>query len=302
PARLLAVAASAEMHSEHPLAAAIVMGARIRGTALADPERLTAVPGRGVVATLAGRTVILGTPALLAEHGVMISALEGERAPLEAAARTVVAVAEDGQALGLLGVSDALKADAAATVASLTRAGLEVWLVTGDNAWTAHAVAHESGIAAEHVRAEVLPDEKGALVDELQRRGRVVAMIGDGINDAPALARSDLGVAMGGGADIALEASDITLVGGGLAGVPLALRLARRTMQVIRQNLFWAFAYNTLGIPIAAGLLYVFLRPGGPVGPVLGWSGTLNPMVASLAMALSSVSVVSSSLRLRTFR
>jgi P-type Cu+ transporter len=302
PARLLSVAASVEQHSEHPLAAAILIGARVRGTAIHEPERVRSIPGRGLVAVLERKTVHLGSPELLAEHGILLHDLEAERAPLEAAGRTVVAVAEEGTLLGLLAVSDPLRPDAPQTVEALTRAGLDVWMVTGDNQWTAHALAREAGIPPERVRAETMPGEKRALVDELQRGGRAVAMVGDGINDAPALAQSRLGVAMGGGADIALEAGDITLVRGDLAGVPLALRLARRTMQVIRQNLFWAFVYNTLGIPIAAGLLYVFLRPGGPVGPLFGWSGTLNPMLASLAMALSSVSVVTSSLRLRTFR
>jgi Cu+-exporting ATPase len=174
-------------------------------------------------------------------------------------------------------------------------------MITGDNARTAEAVARRVGIAPARVIAQVLPGEKAERIRRMQAAGRRVAMVGDGINDAPALAQADLGLAMGGGTDIAMEASHLTLVRGDLAAVPLALGLARRTMQVIRQNLFWAFAYNTLGIPIAAGLLYVFLRPGGPVGPVLGWQGTLNPMVASLAMALSSVSVVSSSLRLRRY-
>jgi len=175
-------------------------------------------------------------------------------------------------------------------------------MITGDNARTAAAVARAAGIEPGRVLAEVLPDRKSDMIRELQSRGRKVAMIGDGVNDAPALAQADLGIAMGGGTDIAMEASGITLVRGDLSGVSVALRLARRTMKVIRQNLFWAFVYNVLGIPVAAGLLYVILRLGGSVGPLFGWEGTLNPMLASLAMALSSVSVVTSSLRLRRFR
>jgi len=302
PVRLLRVAAAVEQHSEHPLARAIVTGARVRGLALAEAAELTAVPGRGMVARLEGRQVVLGTASLLAEHGVPGTELEAERTRLEALGRTVVIVAEGGKALGLVAVSDGLKPDAAATVAALGRAGLEIWMVTGDNALTAQAIAREAGIAPERVLAQVLPGSKSETIADLQRAGRRVAMVGDGINDAPALAQADLGVAMGGGTDIAMEASGVTLVRGDLAGVPLALRLARRTLQVIRQNLFWAFIYNTLGIPIAAGLLYVFLRPGGPIGPLFGWEGTLNPMLASLAMALSSVSVVVSSLRLRGFK
>ncbi|MEK7824611.1 MAG: heavy metal translocating P-type ATPase [Candidatus Eisenbacteria bacterium] len=300
--RLLRVAASVEQHSEHPLAAAIVRGARARGLTIAAPDDFAAVPGKGAVAVLDGRAIVLGAPTLLAEQGVDLGPLEGARARLEAEGRTVIAVAENGTLLGLVAVSDTPKPDAPAAVAALARAGLEVWMITGDNPRTAQAVARAAGIAPERVLAQVLPGEKSARIAALQARGRKVAMVGDGINDAPALAQADLGVAMGGGTDIAMEASGITLVRGDLAGVPLALRLARRTLQVIRQNLFWAFVYNTLGIPVAAGLLFVFLRPGGPVGPVLGWEGTLNPMLASLAMALSSVSVVTSSLRLRGFR
>jgi Cu+-exporting ATPase len=302
PDRLLRVAAAVEQHSEHPLAGAIVTGARVRGVPLEEATDLAAAPGRGIVARLAGRAVVLGTPALLDEHRVPHAALDAERVRLEEAGRTVVLVAEEGRALGLLAVSDGLKPDAAETVAALDRAGLQIWLVTGDNPRTAHAVAREAGIAPERVRAQVPPGGKSETVAELQRQGRRVAMVGDGINDAPALAQADLGVAMGGGTDIAMEASGVTLVRGDLAGVPIAIRLARRTLQVIRQNLFWAFVYNTLGIPVAAGLLYVLLRPGGPIGPLFGWQGTLNPMLASLAMALSSVSVVASSLRLRRFR
>ncbi|MBI5710226.1 MAG: copper-translocating P-type ATPase [Candidatus Eisenbacteria bacterium] len=300
--RLLAVAASVEQRSEHPLAEAIVRGARERGVALAEPDDFSAVPGRGVVAVLQGRVVALGSPALLAEQGAALGTLDAERERLERAGRTVIAVAENGAALGLLAVADTIKPDAAATVAAMRRSGLEVWMITGDNARTAEAIAGEAGIGPDRVLSQVLPGEKSAKIAGLQQGGRRVAMVGDGINDAPALAQADLGIAMGGGTDIAMEASGITLVRGDLAGVPVALRLARRTMQVIRQNLFWAFIYNTLGIPVAAGVLYLFLRPGGPVGPLFGWQGTLHPMLASLAMALSSVSVVTSSLRLRGFR
>jgi len=300
--RLLAVAASVEQRSEHPLAAAVVRGARERGIALTEPEDFSAVAGRGVVALLSGRAVVVGSAALLAEQGMDLAALEPERARLEAAGRTVFAATENGVPLGLLAVADTLKPGAREAVATLERAGLEVWMITGDNARTAQAIATQAGIAPRRVLAQVLPGEKSAKIAALQAAGMRVAMVGDGINDAPALARADLGIAMGGGTDIAMEASGITLMRGDLAGVPVALRLARRTMQVIRQNLFWAFVYNTLGIPVAAGALYLLLREGGPVGPLFGWQGTLHPMFASLAMALSSVSVVSSSLRLRGFK
>ncbi len=300
--RLLAVAASVEQRSEHPLAEAVVRAARERGIALTEPEDFSALAGRGVVALLSGRAVVVGSAALLAGQGVDLAALEPERGRLEAAGRTVFAVAENGAPLGLLAVADTLKPGAREAVATLERAGLEVWMITGDNARTAQAIAAQAGIAPQRVLAQVLPGEKSAKIAELQAAGLRVAMVGDGINDAPALARADLGIAMGGGTDIAMEASGITLVRGDLAGVPVALRLARRTLQVIRQNLFWAFVYNTLGIPVAAGALYLLLREGGPVGPLFGWQGTLHPMFASLAMALSSVSVVSSSLRLRGFK
>ena len=300
--RLLRVAATVEQHSEHPLAGAIVTGARVRGVSPGDPPDLTAVPGRGVIGRRDGHTVLLGTPALLGEHGVKLGDLEAERARQAVLGRTMVAVAEDGVLLGLLAVTDRLKPDAGKVVAELEKSGLLVWMVTGDSMATAHAIAKEAGIGPERVRAEKLPDAKRDVVVELQRGGHKVAMVGDGLNDAPGLAQADLGVAMGGGTDIAKETSGITLVRGDLAGVPLAIRLARRTLKVIRQNLFWAFIYNTLGIPIAAGLLYVIFGPGGTLGPVLGWDGMLNPMLASLAMALSSVSVVTSSLRLARFK
>ena len=301
-ARLLRLAASAEQRSEHPLAAAVVRGARARGLELAEPEDFAAVAGRGVVALIEGRAAIVGSAALMREQGVELGPLAGERTRLEALGRTVFAVAENGMPLGLIAVADTLKPDAPAALEALRRAGLEVWMITGDNARTAAAVAALAGIPGERVLSEVLPGGKRERIAGLQAGGRRVAMVGDGLNDAPALAQADLGIAIGGGTDIAMEASGITLVRGDLAGVPVALRLARRTLQVIRQNLFWAFAYNTLGIPIAAGVLYPLMRAGGPLGPLWGWEGTLHPMLASLAMALSSVSVVTSSLRLRSFR
>jgi len=301
-ARLLSIAAAVEQGSEHPLAATVVGAARARGVTPADAEDFTAVPGKGVVALLDGRAVVLGTPAYLAEQGIGLGALEESRGRLEDQGKTLIAVAEGGVAIGLIAVSDTLKPDAAEAVGALARDGLEMWMITGDNARTAQAVARAAGIPAERVLAGVLPAGKSEKIRELQSRGRRVAMVGDGINDAVALAQADLGIAMGGGTDIAMETSHMTLVRGDLGAVKTAIGLARRTLQVIRQNLFWAFVYNTLGIPVAAGLLYVWLRPGGPVGPVWGWQGTLHPMLASLAMALSSVSVVTSSLRLRGFR
>jgi Cu+-exporting ATPase len=299
--RLLAAAAAAESRSEHPLAAAVVAGAHARGLAFAEPEDFEALPGRGVVAVRGGRVTVVGAPALLEAQGVDLAPLAADRARLEAAGRTVFAVAEGGAALGLLAVADTLKPDARATVEELRRGGLDVWMITGDHERTARAVAAAAGIAPERVLAGVLPEDKGARIAALQAAGTRVAMVGDGLNDAPALAQADLGIAMGGGTDVAREASGITLVRGDVAGAAVALRLARRTLQVIRQNLFWAFLYNTLGIPVAAGALYPLLHAGGPVGPLFGWEGTLHPMLASLAMALSSVSVVTSSLRLRRF-
>ena len=255
-----------------------------------------------MIGVVEGRALVLGTASHLADQGADVAPLAADAVRLEGEGKTVLFLAGNGTLLGLLALADTLKPDAANVVRSLEARGMEVWMITGDNARTARAVARAAGIAESRVMAEVLPAEKSAKVRELQARGRKVVMVGDGINDAPALAQADVGIAMGGGTDIAMEASGITLVRGDLAGVEIALRLARRTMQVIRQNLFWAFIYNALGIPIAAGLLYVFLRPGGPIGPVFGWEGTLHPMLASVAMALSSVSVMTSSLRLRGFR
>ena len=322
--RVLALAAAVERPSEHALASAILAGAAARGITTPESADFTAVPGRGVIALVEGRAITLGSPAMMSEQRVALGALDGHRARLEAEGRTVVALAENGVALGLLAVSDTVKPGAREAVARLGEDGYEVWMITGDQSRTARAVAAEAGIAAGRVLSEVLPAEKSAAVAALRRgvtppapgggpialggltaaRGsaRAVAMVGDGINDAPALAAADLGIAMGGATDIAIEASGITLVRSDLAGVRTGLRLARETMRVIRRNLFWAFAYNVLGIPIAAGVLVPLLREGGPIGPLFGWQGALNPMVASFAMAFSSVSVVTSSLRLRRFR
>jgi Cu+-exporting ATPase len=225
----------------------------------------------------------VGTSAFLAQHGVDVSALPA--APDDASAATYVAV--DGRGAGLLQTVDEIKPEAAAAVRGLTAAGIEVWLVTGDQARAARAVASMVGIPADRVLAEVLPAGKADAVASIQARGRRVAMVGDGVNDAPALARADVGIAIGTGADVALEASDVTLVGGDPRGVERAIELSRRTMTVIRQNLFWAFGYNVVLIPIAMGLLY----------PI--WGITLNPALAAAAMASSSVTVVTNSLRLR---
>jgi Cu+-exporting ATPase len=285
---LLRLAASVERGSEHPLGGAVVRRAEERGLPLARAENFRALAGRGVEAEVEGRRVLAGSLRLMEESGVELGGLAARAQELAGEAKTPVFVAVGGRAAGLLAVADPVKEGSKEAVAALRRLGLEVLMLTGDNRRTAEAVARAVGV--ERVLAEVLPDGKAAEVKQLQSEGKVVAMVGDGINDAPALAQADVGIAMGTGTDVAIEASDITLVGGSLAGVVTAVALSRRTMRVIKQNLFWAFVYNTLGIPLAAGALY----------PVTGW--LLSPVFASAAMALSSVSVVLNSLRLRKFR
>jgi Cu+-exporting ATPase len=226
----------------------------------------------------------------MVERGMGVTPLDGAAAVAEAAGQTVAFVAVDGEPAGLIALGDPVKPTAATAVRALTDAGVEVWLVTGDARTTAEAVARQVGIAAERVEAEARPDDKAATIERLQARGLVVAMVGDGINDAPAIAHADLGIAIGTGADVAIEASDVTLIGGDPRSVGSAIELSRATMAVIRQNLFWAFAYNVVLIPVAMGVLY----------PAFGI--TLNPALAAGAMALSSVSVVTNSLRLRGFR
>ena len=289
-AETLDLAASVERGSEHPLAAAILAGAEAAGLGRRAVEGFVAVAGRGVRGRVDGRDVLVGTAAYLGENGVDVASVAELAAADESAASAVTYVAVDGRAAGLLPTVDTIKPESAGAVRELHEEGIEVWLVTGDQGRTAQAVAAAVGIPADHVLAEVLPAGKADAVAAIQARGLRVAMVGDGINDAPALARADVGVAIGTGADVALEASDVTLVGGDPHGVADAIRLSRRTLRVIRQNLFWAFGYNVVLIPVAMGALYPFLGV------------TLNPALSAGAMALSSVSVVSNSLRLRGAR
>jgi len=284
-ADLLALVAAAETDSEHPLAAAIVAGARERGLTLPATTGFNSVTGKGVRATVAGRTVLVGTARLLGEAGVDTAVLDAVAAELSAQGKTPVLAALDGRPAGVLAVADTIKDDSVAAIAALHRLGIDVVMITGDNARTAAAIARQVGIR--RVLAEVLPEHKADEVRRLQAEGRRVGMVGDGINDAPALAQADIGLAIGTGTDVAIEAADITLISGSLAGVVTAIRLSRATMRNIRQNLFFALVYNAVGIPVAAGVLY----------PVLGVR--LSPILAAAAMALSSLSVVGNANRLR---
>ena len=287
---LLRAAATVELASEHPIARAVVSAARGRHLALGAPTDFQAVAGRGATASVMGAAMIVGTPALLAEHGIAASGAEQDIDDAARGGATSILVARDGTFLGRITLADELKPGAREAVAGLHRLGLEPWVITGDHRHAAAWIAAAAGIAADHVVAEVPPAGKAERVRALQAAGHRVAMVGDGINDAPALATADLGIAIGTGADVALAASDVTLVGGDLRGISAAIALSRQTVRVIRQGLFWAFAYNVVLIPVAAGVLY----------PAYGL--LLNPGVAAGAMALSSVSVVTNALRLRRFR
>ncbi|GAB6059952.1 heavy metal translocating P-type ATPase [Desulfonatronum parangueonense] len=288
---LLRLAAGAEAKSEHPLAAAVVRSAEERGLQAPQAENFVYVPGQGIRALVDGRTLLLGNDKLFEGNAVdgRGAAVLGEtRDRLAGEGKTPLLVAVDGVAAGILAVADRIKPEAGQVVADLKAMGLRVVMLTGDNARTAGAIALQAGI--DEVRAEVLPENKEEMVDELQAQGLKVAMVGDGVNDAPALAKADLGIAMGTGIDVAMESGDMVLMSGNLNGLITALTLSRAVVRNIKQNLFWAFAYNVMGIPVAAGLLYAF---GGP---------TLSPMIAGGAMAMSSVSVVSNALRLRFFQ
>jgi Cu+-exporting ATPase len=284
---LLRLVASAERRSEHPLGEAIVRGAEEQGTSHVDPSDFDSVTGRGIEARVDGRAVLVGTRQLLAERGVDVSGLEAEGARLSEQGKTSVYAAADGAAAGVVAVADTLKDDSPRVVGALRELGLEVVMITGDNRRTAEAVAREVGIG--RVLAEVLPEDKALEIRRLQEEGKLVAMVGDGINDAPALAQADVGIAIATGTDVAIEAADVTLISGALEGVVTSVELSRATMRNIRQNLFFAFVYNVLGIPVAAGALYA------------ATGLLLNPMIAAAAMALSSLSVVANANRLRGF-
>jgi Cu+-exporting ATPase len=283
--QVLQVAASLERGSEHPLSAAILAGARARGVSALPVENFDAITGGGVRATLEGRAVALGS-FRFAESQVAVPGIWKERADaLRKTGETVVFLVDGGRFAGFLGVADPIKTSAPEALRALEGEGIRVIMLTGDNELTARAVADRLGIR--EVRADVLPQEKGAVVKALRAEGRAVAMAGDGVNDAPALAEAEVGIAMGTGADVAIQSAGITLVRGDLSGIVRARRLSRATMRNIRENLFLAFVYNSIGVPIAAGVLFP-------------WTGLLlNPMIAAAAMSASSVSVVLNALRLR---
>jgi Cu+-exporting ATPase len=285
---LLRLAASLERGSEHPLAAAIVIAAQGKGLELSAAQDFDSPVGKGVAGTIEGKRIAIGNRRYLAEIGVDTAALEQKAETLRLDGATAVFVAIDGSAAGIIGIADPIKATTPEAVRALRDDGIRVVMLTGDNRTTAEAVARRLGIT--EIEAEILPEDKSRIVEKLRSEGRVVAMAGDGVNDAPALAAADVGIAMGTGTDVAIESAGVTLLKGDLQGIVRARRLSAATMSNIRQNLFFAFIYNAAGVPIAAGVLY----------PVFGL--LLSPIIAAAAMALSSVSVIANSLRLRAAR
>jgi Cu+-exporting ATPase len=285
---VLMYAASSERGSEHPLGEAIVRRAKEKGVALSDAADFKAIPGHGIRARVDGKSVLLGNEALMGDMGVRLDGLLDDAERLSGEGKTPMFVSVDGKAVGVISVADTLKENSVESVNALRKLGIEVVMLTGDNRRTGEAIARQAGI--DRVLAEVLPEEKANEIKKLQAEGRVVAMVGDGINDAPALAQADVGIAIGTGTDVAMEASDVTLIKGDIKGVATAIALSKATMRNIRQNLFWAFAYNTVLIPVAAGVLFPF------------FGILLSPIFAAAAMGMSSVTVVSNALRLRKFR
>ncbi|MCT7963571.1 heavy metal translocating P-type ATPase [Laspinema sp. D1] len=286
--KLLRLAASVERNSEHPLAEAVVQYAQSQGAELADSREFEAHAGSGVQGYVSNQWVQIGTHRWMNELGIDTSSLQPPWDRLEYLGKTVIWIAVNGKIEGIMGIADAVKPSSVVAIRTLQKMGLEVVMLTGDNRRTAEVIAQEVGI--KRVIAEVRPDQKVAQIENLQAEGKIVAMVGDGINDAPALAQADVGMAIGTGTDVAIAASDITLISGDLQGIVTAIQLSRATIQNIKQNLFFAFVYNVAGIPIAAGILF----------PIFGW--LLNPIIAGAAMAFSSVSVVTNALRLRNFR
>jgi Cu+-exporting ATPase len=285
---ILMLAASAEKNSEHPLGEAIVNRAKEMNISLRDPEHFQAVPGHGIKARINGKNILLGNAHFMEEENINTSGLADKAEQLSGEGRTPMYVAADGVPMGIIGVADTLKENSTDAVKALHRLGMEVIMITGDNRRTAEAIARQAGI--DRVLAEVLPEDKAHNIRKLQEEGKKVAMVGDGINDAPALAQADVGIAIGTGTDIAMETSDIILIGGNLTGVAASIALSKATIRNIKQNLFWAFAYNTILIPVAAGVLFPF------------FGLLLNPMLAAFAMGMSSVTVVTNALRLRKFK
>ncbi len=300
---VLQLAASAEHTSEHPLGEAVVKAALEKKLKLSPSSDFSAIPGQGIEAVVEGKKLLLGNLTLMKERGFSLNGLEKEAAELLEGGKTLMFLGRDSQVAGIIALADTLKPGAREALQALRKMDIETAMLTGDNRRTAEAIAQEAGI--DRVLAEVLPEHKAGEVKKLQEEGKVVAMVGDGINDAPALAQADVGIAIGTGTDVAVETGDITLISGDLGGVVTAISLSKRTMRTIKQNLFWAFAYNTALIPIAAGVLYLaFGNMGVPSGLrfVLGEYGFLNPILAAAAMKASSITVVSNSLRLRRFK